>query len=102
MAKDPLDVKRARSAPVRAQRSSATCHLELIGETRLKAKPILKALGKRFRDDAWVVPKDVRVMSLPEIQDAMPIRIGEIGAGGARDARWIRLEKPYGVAAAVE
>jgi hypothetical protein len=75
--------------------------LEGVREPRLEAESRAKGGRKGRGDHRWVVPQDVCVVALPEIEDGVPVLVHHAGAVGGRDPRRERLQQPDGVAAAV-
>ena len=75
--------------------------LQPVGETGLQAlsAPEKGAQGRSY--DRGVVPEEVRIVPLPEVQEAVAVLVLQPGPRGADDARREGLYQPQGVAAAV-
>jgi len=78
-------------------------HLDLQGvrETRLQPEALCEGRSQRPGDFPGVVPQDVCVMALPEIQDPVTVLISHAGAPRLADAGRKRPQETDGVAAAV-
>ena len=64
-------------------------------------KPEPKASRQGLGDDRRVVPEDVGVVALPEIEDPVAVLVRDVRPRRRDDARRERTEEPDGVAAAV-
>ncbi len=76
--------------------------LQQVGEAGLQAESVLEGGAQGFGDHRGVVPQDVGVMPLPEVEDAVTVHVFQPGACRPGDAGRERLDEPKVMAAAVD
>jgi hypothetical protein len=76
--------------------------LQPIGEAGLQTPAFAQGARQSRGDNLRIVPQNIRMMSLPEIENFISIFIIHPCTFGADDARRERLQQPQRVAAAVD
>ena len=102
VASEPLVVNRTRSAPVCWQMQDGQVIGQIVDHARLQAIAFGEHLGERGGDLGRVVSQDVGKVSLPKVEDVMPVQVLHICARRGLDVYGKRFIEAQRVLAAVD
>ena len=102
VARLPLVVKRARSRPSSAGTGSRPSRSAAIRKARLQPGAAGKRLSQHPADLGRIVPQDIGKVTLPEVEDRVPVLVPYVASSRADYTRWKWVEQSQSVAAAID